>query len=324
MVYGTLKVSMEKKQSPINRSFWLSLITGCLMLALVASLPTETLAASSKAVPDISSFEKPEASSGFSRGLQGILGLNLMAKWIGNALLEKELRKSLEGGSLSAKLKPYSAGDLAQGKARHLEITGRDLLYDQSAYITYIHVETDETTPIWINLRNGKLKSPIKARVDLVVSEADMNRSFTTPKLGRKLKAIKVPLLGVASQTLSLEQAKINLKPSELGFSGFLRAAGAPLGINLNLLTDLRVVEPERTRLAFKNLKIQPIPGVSNITIVENVMSKVLERFLNPSLMVPLDKATLKVDTLLISESKIHLTGEVTALPSDPEINTND
>jgi hypothetical protein len=117
-----------------------------------------------------------ETRSTFSQRLQGLFGLNALAGWVAQHQLEKEIRQKVDG-YLDIDIKPYSGLDLMDGKAKSLEIHGEDLLYDKSFYVREFYLKTYQETPLWIDVKSGDLKSPLKADMRVRLTQTDLNRS---------------------------------------------------------------------------------------------------------------------------------------------------
>jgi hypothetical protein len=258
---------------------------------------------------------KPPLSSGFTRSLQGIFGLNALAGIIASEVLEKQIRKKVTG-DLHVKLRPYSAMDLASGKARRLVIDGSNLIYDEAFYVSEFHLQTDDNTPIWIDLDSGKLKSPITATVKLRIEPDDLNRSFETPTLQEKLQHIKVPLGGMGKQTVALMQPHVNFRPDRIRFRTSLGIAGDKSGklIPLDIETGLEPLTGNKL-IGLKDVTIAPIDGVPQMSAVENFLEVAFQRLLNPSKLLPLDDGKLEIKSITISDEELIIKGQMMLVP---------
>lgn len=259
-------------------------------------------------------YEPPPVSNRLSRGIQGILGMNALAGWVGSRMIKSEIQEKVKG-DVHVKLRPFSAFDLMSGKARSLEIEGRNLVVDEAFYISAFTLYTDKDTPLWVDTRQGKIKSPVEADVSVRITPTDLNRSFQTPDLRRKLERIKIPLAG-GSQTIALLDPKVLFKPGRIRFNTRVSIASnknkfIPLDIETGLEPD-----PKNNRIIrFKDIEVAPIPGVDNMPVVEEFLEVALQRVVRPSKLVPLDGATLKVRTIQISPREMHLAGRVKLMP---------
>lgn len=265
---------------------------------------------------DPSRYPKPKVGSSFSRGLQSILGVNRIAAWVGSREIKKTIEKKV-GGNIDVDLEPYSATDLAQGKAKKLTIHGNNLVYDDAFYASEVEIITDEATPLWIDLDNGDLKSPVEATVRVRLTSADINKSLASPPIQDMLQNIRVPILGTAaSTTLRLIQPQVSLQPEVIQIKTRLGVKHMPdeQAVPLTMETGL---EPENQtgKIRLKHLKLSPILGISNTDEIARLLQGEVEDMLRPAKLIPLEKGTFWVDSVAISKDDIRLAGRVLLLP---------
>ncbi len=257
---------------------------------------------------------KPRLSSPFTRGLQGLLGFNRMAAWIGSRKVEDKIREKVDG-HIDVDIEPYSASDLAEGKARQLTVKGEDLVYDDAFYVSHFYLQTDDRTPIWVNPENGKLRSPVEADVTIHLQDDDVNRSFQTQHMRELLNDVHFSLFS-GEQRLRLIKPQVDFIPNRLRFSTQLASkapdAGKPIPIKLE--TGLEP-QGDRSLIRFKDLTIAPIPGISNMDMVEAVVEEALQYVLKPSRLMPIDHGNMEIKSVQLSEGNLVVKGRVRLLP---------
>lgn len=301
----------RKGRSSFGKTVLSVLLVGAAISGLVA-IGAPQLQANSPASPPAQPLE---LSNPVSRGIQKILGINRLAAWIGSRQLKKEIRKKVQG-RVNVKLKPYSGFDLKEGKARALSIKGHDLLYDNAFYVSEFTLQTDEDTPIWIDLDSGDLRSPLEADVTIRIDEADMNKSVATPALRSEMENIKVPLLGMGEQRVRLLNPKVTFKPerirlkTKMGVQGLSDDKALPLDIETGL-------EPTTSRalIGLKDVDIAPISGISNMSVLEGFLEEGFQWLLKPSKLLPLDGGRMEVRSVRIADDDITLKGHIWLVP---------
>ncbi len=300
----------HKPQTLVARSA-VRLGAALLLSVMVWSTTPAVLAA----VSESADVPGPRVSSPFFRGIQGILGINKMAAIIGERHLEREIRRKVQG-DVDVDLKPYSGYDLAQGKARELRIQGKNLLVDKTFYVSRFDLQTDRNTPIWVDLDNGKLKSPLNARVSIRIDQDDFNRSFATPALQDKLNRIEVPLLASNTQTIRLVNPQVAMRPERLLFSSRVGIAGKPSGgtLPLEVETGLKPTNDARN-LELTDMEIKPIPGIDRMDAVEDLFSQLFSDVISPQKMIPLEGGDFRIDRVRVSSGNLLLEGRLRLVP---------
>ncbi len=160
--------------------------------------------------------EPYEIASPFSRGVQSLSGLNLIASKIAAKEIKKNLSSFAEG-NIKVKVHSFSATDAKAGKFKSFEVKGKDICI-YSIFISeimaktrckYIHLNM-ETEPI-------ELKEPMAIDFTAQFSENDLNnilRTTTYKKyfLSLKFNSKKLNLIEVSHPRVSLKNNKFHFK----------------------------------------------------------------------------------------------------------------
>jgi LmeA-like phospholipid-binding len=262
--------------------------------------------------------QTPQLSNPLSRMLQGLLGFNRVAAWMGSRRLEQAIHKKVSG-DIHVHLFPYSGFDLLHGRAKRLEIKGDNLLYHHAFYVSHFELETDKNTPLWVDMDHDKIKSPLEADVSIGIQQSDINRSFETPYLKSKLQHIRVPIIGAFSPSLELLEPQVSLLDQRVQFKTKLSASNASPDKAIPIAIETGVDASGNTpTIHLKDFSIQaPIPGLSN-TAVENLLEKGLQSLLNPEKLIPFKGGTFEIRTLTVSVSSdgIHIKGHIRIAPT--------
>jgi hypothetical protein len=260
-------------------------------------------------------YELPGLSHPVVRGVQGVLGFNKLAGWIGAKAIEKEIHKKVSG-DIDVHLEPYSGLDLTTGKAKHLRIKGHDLLYDKAFYVSDFLLRTRRETPLWINLDTGKLQRAVDADIELRLTDSDFNRSFQTKEVQRILGNIKVSLLGGEPQRIQVLEPAIAFSEGKLHFQAQLGLVGGPSvsKIPLNVSTGL-AYDPKTELIQLQDLQLAPLPGVSDNTGIQALVTQALQKYLKPSKLVPLKGGKFNLNDVAVVDNAVSLRGQVTLYP---------
>ena len=256
-----------------------------------------------------------QVSNPFSQNLQRVLGMNRLATHIAEKQLAHQIHKKVTG-EVDVTVHSYSGLDLAQGKAKGLRIQAHHVLYDQAFYVSELTLSTHPSSPIWLDTHTGKLKRLVQADLQLIITQADLNQSMTTPKLQDKLQHLNLTLPGMGKQTVALLHPQIQLTPGQLHFQSQFGIAGqdAQQFLPLSIDTGLRP-SPDGEEIQWLGLTIQPIPGIPGVEEYQPILTELLSWLVRPSKLLPLKHGHLQIQTVQLETGKITLTAQVTLLP---------
>jgi hypothetical protein len=164
---------------------------------------------------------------------------------------------------------------IVQGRLDQLRIAGRGLVPLQDLRIEQLDIETD---PIQLQGLKAKLKAPLQAGVNLVVTEADMNRAFASKPLRDRLQKLGGRVFNQADQVdryefgapqitfLSDRRVRLQIEVRERGYDGIL---------NLKIETGIDVVNGRLIQLIDTQITAneQSVPAA----ILNPIMRKVNE-----------------------------------------------
>jgi LmeA-like phospholipid-binding len=192
-----------------------------------------------------------KVSNGFSRGLQSVTGINLVARKVAEGALARALKPQFQRKP-KVRLKLYSAGDLAAGKLQGITVSGHHLVLG----VPFSQLTLASNSPIWLQLK-GKphLRIPVNAQFTGQITEPDLNRS-----LQQQPAQVKLKLPGLGEQTLLAVKPEVHFKPDTIQMKTLLTVPGASLDTALPIAFEGQLrPNAERNRLVWHNLKVESV-----------------------------------------------------------------
>jgi hypothetical protein len=103
-------------------------------------------------------------------------------------------------------------GKLVQGKVDSVTISGKGLVMKQDLRMEMLEVNIDkiEINPLSAVFGNIELTRPSEAEAQIVLTEADINRAFSSSFIQKKLQSVTMDLDG-GSVTVDVQQATVHL-----------------------------------------------------------------------------------------------------------------
>lgn len=211
-------------------------------------------------------------SNSFSRGLQGILGLNFMASKIVEGQIKSQISK-YANGDFKVNFNTYSVGDLAAGKFKGINIKGKDIVMQSGLRVSSVNVSSP-CDFVYLDIKNKPVKniSPVLMNYNVVITQDDLNKTIKSPQYKDNFQHIKTQMLGLDIGIVDLVNPKFEIKNSKLYFTTDMHFGGTP---------DFMTVPVKiGTGFTVKNGKLTPV----NLELVSKVMggnSPFLSEFLS-------------------------------------------
>lgn len=244
-----------------------------------------------------------DISSKTGQNISKYTGSTFIAEKIAQAIIKKELKKATKE-KFKVKINSYSAGDLARGRFKSLEITGKNLEID-GTYITLLELKT--LCPFnYVKVEKDK----IKFRENMVmgfkteITNDDLRKTMQSGGYLEMLNKINLSALGITF--LKLNNADVQIKNNKLYFS--MKVTSSLLlskPMNVVVAADLKVEDGRIvvTKVDFVNIFTRV--DLSSITYLLNAINP-----LNFSLDVLENKNTkMNIKTLTIIGDKITTEG---------------
>ncbi|MCQ2957895.1 MAG: hypothetical protein MJ180_03220 [Candidatus Gastranaerophilales bacterium] len=157
-----------------------------------------------------------DISNGFSKGVQSVTGLNLIARKIAEGEIKKEISK-FATGKIKVKVKTFSATDTKNGRFRSFNIKGENL----KIYSIPISEFTAQTACnfIYLDLEKNpvELKEPMTIDFSAKFTENDLNNILKTPTYHKYL--IKIKHNSSELKFVELKKPRISLKNNKFNFA---------------------------------------------------------------------------------------------------------
>ncbi len=266
---------------------------------------------------DLPTWPEFKTQSGFSRTMQRVLGLNWLAARVAEAQVRAQLSK-VATGQMTVHVTPFSALDMWHGKARRVEVKGRDVLVGKAFYIHRLTLQTDPRTPLWIDLKSGRPLNPVDARLSMTVTEDGINRSFQTPVLQKRLQRIRVPLFGMGSQQLRLLNSQVDFQPQRIQFSSQLAVKGMADNEALPVTMETAVEpDPETGGLHFYDVTVSALPGSTDSEQLQELVAKTMTSAVNPEKLLHLGSETkVSIQSVQVNTDTLVMTAQVRIVPA--------
>ena len=246
-----------------------------------------------------------DLSSTIGQKISRCTGTTFLAEKIAQFIIKKELKKATTE-KFKVKMATYSAKDLAQGRFKSLEITGKNLEIE-GANLTSLELKT----LCGFNYVDIS-KNPIKFKENMVmgfkteISDADLRKTMHSTGYLDKLNNIKLSGMGITF--FKLDGADVKIKNNKLYFT--IRVTSAILfakPVDMVVAADLKVEEGQivLTKVDFVNMFARI--DLSKITYLLNAINP-----LNFSLDILENKNTkMSIQTVNIIGDKITVAGTV-------------
>lgn len=257
-------------------------------------------------------------ASPLSRSLQSVLGITTFTRWIAQSVIEKQLRKSVDG-DIDVHLKLYSATDLSKGKLARVQFTGNNLVIKKSLSLSKIEASNSRETPIWYDIKKKSLQAPVRVTFQAIMSENDINQTLNNPKIAEKLTQIKIKLPTAGKQTLSLTQSTVQLLPNQVIFETHLGIAGQekekalPIRVSSHITLDV-----PKNKLFLQNLDIAPIQGVGDVSAITVLLEDLFAKGIEPNSLAKIKGTCIYLKQAQVEQKALHLAGDILVLPKSP------
>jgi len=172
----------------------------------------------------------PSLSPTWSQSLQHWTGLTAISRWVGQTAIGMTLGNAMPG-HWRVRLMPYSATDLFHARCKRVWVQGKDITLDETLNVASVSIQSLPDSPVWVDLEKNpvRLVHPLKTRLSLSVTQADVNRYFASPQGQKLFQRISVPLPPFQRGVdLSILEPRIGFTPAGFTFTGKLGFHDAP------------------------------------------------------------------------------------------------
>lgn len=259
-------------------------------------------------------YPEVKTASKFSRTLQKATGFTLVTGWIANRILRRELAEHIDG-KLDSNLKLYSGTDLLKGKAKKIEITGRNVLLDDFIPLSDFRFESTNETPIFVKAeKHAFLLRPVQFKVSATMTERDINAMLQSEKGKKALTDMRVTLPPFGKQSFDALDPAVDIDGEKLIIKSLMNIHGAPKE-NALPLTLSGKVSANQSRLSLSELDIQ-IEGIEDTQEVAQLVERYFGELVNLNkLKVKRHKVKVNVQRSDLKDDRLNMEALVTVEP---------
>lgn len=211
-----------------------------------------------------------------------------------NTVASKTIRHLFtQSESVEVSVRCYPSSKLLQGSIDSFKVNGRGLVIRKQFRAEELSFETDAVSIDFSSVLSGKLtlKQPTQAVAHVVLSEADINHSFSADLVKKRLQNLSVPALMEISggKPVSFEQVEMQLLPNNQ--VRILAKADLSNGELVPISLTATIAIERRRRLTFQNpqFEAEAVPE-SQREISQNLTTALAEILDN---MIDLDRFDL-------------------------------
>lgn len=255
-----------------------------------------------------------KTANGFSRLIQNISGFTTLSGWMANRILRREVAKYVDG-NLKTRLTLYSASDLLGGKARHIQISGQQVLLDDFIPLSEFDFESAQDSPIFISKSSQPiLLKPMIFTVKARMSETDINHMLTSEKGRKLLTNLKVAIPPFGKHHLDVINPVVVLAENRLTIESVLNKHNSPpeLGLPVKVSGQLTA---KQSRLNLSDLDLQ-IEGFEDTRNIERLVEAYFGEIVNLNhIKVDRHKVKISITQSQILEHQLYLQAQVKLEP---------
>lgn len=268
--------------------------TRLLSFALAAGLAVNSLlpALAEEKPAAKSPYPEMRTASGFSRAIQTVTGFTLVSGWVANHFIHKELSKHVSG-DLHSKLSLYSGTDLLGGKARHISITGENVVLDKLVPLSRFRFESQQDMPLYVYKGSHPfLMRPVQFKVSAVMSEDDINRMLQSEQGRKRLTDMRAEIPPFGAQSFDALKPSVFIEQDKLTVQSLMNMHGAPEENALPIKLSGKL-SPDRSRLELSDVDLQ-IEGMGDTKDIARVIENYFGDLVNLN-HVKVDRHKVKV-----------------------------
>lgn len=235
--------------------------------------------------------------------LTNITGMTLLSQAVANSIVKKELKNSTGEKNFKVKMKSFSAKDLAAGRFKSLNISGKDLNFD-GVYLTNFSASTIcDFNYIQANKNSVKFKENFAMNYSMTVSDNDLRKTVISEDYLKFLKSLNLKFGGLS--LLELENVDVKLQNDKLVYSLKMNNSMFNYNIpfNIDVSAKMKVqngqIKATEVALANKNQKLN-LTQVTNLLNMINPLNFTVNVLDNANTQVALKNLDIQGDKLIL------------------------
>ncbi len=236
-----------------------------------------------------------------------ITGMTFLSQAVANSIIKKELRKSMGSKHFRVKMKSFSANDLAAGRFKSLDISGKDLNLD-GVYLSKFSASTIcDFNYIKATKKSVKFKENFAMKYSMAVTEDDLKKTVLSESYLKFLNSLNIKAGGI--NLLELKNIDLKLKDNRFLFSMYMDNRifnySVPFEVDVSTKMSVQNGQLKLSEIVFqKSNKMLNLSQVSNILNIINPLKYTVNILDN-------ENAKVEIKTLDIKDKKLALDGTV-------------
>jgi hypothetical protein len=249
---------------------------------------------------------KPYPISNFlTRNIQRFTGMNLIVSKIAENSIEGNLVKLVDKGDINVNLKGYSAMDLAAGKFKSAQITGKNIVKD-GVFISSVEAKSlcDFTQ---IDNKTETTVSPVYVGFKTTISDTDINNTVNSDQYQEKLKGVSIKLFNQSIDLVDFLNLKANIIDNKIVIVTDIHFSGMPnyMKLPVKMAIGLKISD---NKLRISELKMISKPLGGELNLFSNFIT-----FQKPVIVdfnqLSQNGSTIEIKKFSIVNNKINLEG---------------
>lgn len=238
-----------------------------------------------------------------TRFLTTVTGMTFLSQSIANSIIRNELKKATGSKGLKAKMKSFSANDLAAGRFKSLKIYGKNLDFN-GVYVSKFNADTIcDFNYVKASKKSVLFKENFAMNYSLSITDDDLKKTVLSKDYLSFLHSLNIKIGGL--NLLELNNVDVKFKDDKFHFilemSNSMFSYKLPL--NLHVSSKMKVVNGQikvtEVALEDKNQKIN-LSQITNMLNLINPLNFTVDIMGNKKTKMAVKNIDIKGDTLIV------------------------
>ena len=239
-----------------------------------------------------------------TRFIANISGMTLLSQAIANSIVKSELKKSTGAKGFKVKMKSFSAKDLADGRFKSLNISGKNLDFD-GIYVSEFKASTVcDFNYIKATPKSITFKDNFAMNYSMTISDTDLNKTVLSKDYLAFLKSLNVKAGGL--NLMELKDVDVRLKNDKLYFKLQMdnKVFSYNIPVFMNVSTKMKV---EDNKIKLTEVTLENLNQKINLTQFTNMINMInplnftVDVLGNDKTKVSLQSMDIKGDKLVLA-----------------------
>lgn len=277
------------------------------MYKRILSLFTAILIGLSAQASDLSAMcaQPYDLSMKGTQVLTNVTGMTFLSQAIANSIVKKELKKATgTKKGFKVKMKSYSAKDLANGRFKSLDITGKNLNMD-GIYVSSFNASTIcDFNYVKATPKTVKFKENFAMNYSMTLTNDDLRKTVLSDEYIKFLKSLNLKMGGL--NLFELKNADVRMRDGKFIFSLAMNNTmfnySIPLNLDVSAKMKIQNGKFKVSEVAWENMNRKvSLTQITNLLNVINPLNFTVDILDNPSSKVALKTFDIKDNNLNIA-----------------------